>query len=182
MGDCVRFSSSGFEDCGTENIPLLLNLRPFPLWKRHGGGFASRSDGRSTGTHGVTAADDVRLAAEPGDLGTSIPCPGFVHSPSRNDNRLRGDFGSRIEFRFSWLRGVDLNHRPLGYEPNELPDCSTPQFDFNNPLGSGQTSEKPSIYAVFVVFGAGFPRVRRRSVEAKARTAARGRHFGAREM
>ena len=26
-----------------------------------------------------------------------------------------------------WLRGVDLNHRPLGYEPNELPDCSTPQ-------------------------------------------------------
>ena len=27
-----------------------------------------------------------------------------------------------------WLRGVDLNHRPLGYEPNELPDCSTPQF------------------------------------------------------
>ncbi len=27
---------------------------------------------------------------------------------------------------FGWLRGVDLNHRPLGYEPNELPDCSTP--------------------------------------------------------
>ena len=25
-----------------------------------------------------------------------------------------------------WLRGMDLNHRPLGYEPNELPDCSTP--------------------------------------------------------
>jgi hypothetical protein len=28
-----------------------------------------------------------------------------------------------------WLRGVDLNHRPLGYEPNELPDCSTPHLD-----------------------------------------------------
>ena len=25
-----------------------------------------------------------------------------------------------------WLRGRDLNPRPLGYEPNELPDCSTP--------------------------------------------------------
>ena len=27
-----------------------------------------------------------------------------------------------------WLRGVDLNHRPLGYEPNELPGCSTPHL------------------------------------------------------
>jgi hypothetical protein len=25
------------------------------------------------------------------------------------------------------LRGQDLNLRPLGYEPNELPDCSTPR-------------------------------------------------------
>ena len=39
-----------------------------------------------------------------------------------------------------WLRGVDLNHRPLGYEPNELPDCSTPQFHHNNVVGVGQTS------------------------------------------
>ena len=30
----------------------------------------------------------------------------------------------RAEF---WLRGRDLNPRPLGYEPNELPDCSTPR-------------------------------------------------------
>ena len=27
----------------------------------------------------------------------------------------------------SWLRSVDLNHRPSGYEPDELPGCSTPR-------------------------------------------------------
>src|SRR6267143_1030348 len=31
------------------------------------------------------------------------------------------------KFKRGWLRGRDLNPRPLGYEPNELPDCSTPR-------------------------------------------------------
>ncbi len=37
-----------------------------------------------------------------------------------------------------WLRGMDLNHRPLGYEPNELPDCSTPQSDSSPSRASRQ--------------------------------------------
>jgi hypothetical protein len=31
----------------------------------------------------------------------------------------------------SWLRGRDLNPRPSGYEPDELPGCSTPHFENN---------------------------------------------------
>jgi hypothetical protein len=37
-----------------------------------------------------------------------------------------------------WLRGVDLNHRPLGYEPNELPGCSTPQIKNISGVTGGQ--------------------------------------------
>ncbi len=39
-----------------------------------------------------------------------------------------------------WLRGLDLNQGPLGYEPNELPDCSTPHLDSNNRRAQGQTA------------------------------------------
>jgi hypothetical protein len=38
-----------------------------------------------------------------------------------------------------WLRGQDLNLRPLGYEPNELPGCSTPLFQYTAVRREGQS-------------------------------------------
>src|SRR5437016_6835196 len=43
-------------------------------------------------------------------------CASVTNRSQRGPGRLR-----------DWLRGRDLNPRPLGYEPNELPDCSTPR-------------------------------------------------------
>ena len=76
-------------------------------------------------THLVTA-DDVRIAQ--GSSGQGIPCPRFAQVHSKCRNGLRVCLGSRSESVKSWLRGVDLNHRPLGYESfnerifNELAD------------------------------------------------------------
>ena len=41
-----------------------------------------------------------------------------------------GDFTARCQR--NWLRGLDLNQRPSGYEPDELPGCSTPRLQYAN--------------------------------------------------
>jgi hypothetical protein len=42
-----------------------------------------------------------------------------------------------------WLRGRDLNPRPSGYEPDELPGCSTPRFENNFDIDVVQSKKYP---------------------------------------
>ena len=43
-----------------------------------------------------------------------------------------------------WLRGLDLNQRPSGYEPDELPGCSTPRHHFG--LASKASVSLPCVF------------------------------------
>ena len=47
-----------------------------------------------------------------------------------------------------WLRGLDLNQGPSGYEPDELPDCSTLQQGRGNVLSGNRP-----VNVILVLFG-----------------------------
>ena len=69
-------------------------------------------------------------------LGRTLPTF-FVHGRDTDSQTPANEKGlpaiSRKPFLFSmmkWLRGLDLNQRPPGYEPDELPGCSTPRNEY----------------------------------------------------
>ncbi len=43
----------------------------------------------------------------------------------------------------NWLRGLDLNQRPSGYEPDELPGCSTPRLHYADGDGKIKLKDNP---------------------------------------
>ena len=67
-----------------------------------------------------------------------------------NDTRIFSPLLYQLSYETTWLREKDLNQRPPGYEPDELPDCSTLEeclhaaqlgFDFVGTTLVGYTEE-----------------------------------------
>ena len=48
-----------------------------------------------------------------------------AHTPRSGTAKIKKPLLKRMAF---WLRRLDLNQRPSGYEPDELPGCSTPRY------------------------------------------------------
>jgi hypothetical protein len=61
-----------------------------------------------------------------------IPHPHVLHSVSDyNLKKVKSQYLKNSQLGVFLLRGQDLNLRPPGYGPDELPDCSTPRYNTN---------------------------------------------------
>ena len=72
----------------------------------------------------VGSAPFFDLPAGPGKRKICFPLLALAHA--KYPTGSSGAIYSCVSTRW-WLRGLDLNQRPSGYEPDELPDCSTPR-------------------------------------------------------
>ena len=71
-------------------------------------------------------------------------CP----SEARNSTAGRAQAPSGAK----WLRGWDLNPRPPGYEPDELPGCSTPRHGISCFFGTHRERIVPKICITSLVY------------------------------
>src|SRR5208283_4025178 len=75
------------------------------------------------GTFAPPLVGATRFTSENGGM-TANRLPSTTRFRSENHNQGNSHWNWLPSY--TWLRGRDLNPRPSGYEPDELPDCSTP--------------------------------------------------------
>ena len=89
--------------------------------------------------HASRSCEDLRITARPstGFHPVEVPVEATPHATKPRSVRC-------LTWASQW-RGRDLNPRPSGYEPDELPDCSTPRRSSN--VTSEAMDRQPAVLA-----------------------------------
>ncbi len=111
-------------------MPELLHPRMADVYRKKVGSLClalESADGRTGAVEAIRALIEAIVFQPDGDQ-LKITLKGDLAGmlSAARDSKRSPDTGD-LMVQISWLRGGDLNPRPLGYEPNELPDCSTPR-------------------------------------------------------
>ena len=103
------------------------------IWKKWGRDDLLRLTARTAPTVG-SPRSGPSLALAPRPSACYLLMRANAESPADSSGAIEHDHLGHY-----WLRGLDLNQRPSGYEPDELPDCSTPRYQVQpcGPGGSG---------------------------------------------
>ena len=82
-------------------------------------------------------------------LTTRIRDVGTIFGTTRPENEVSAGSvgtGTGADLHVRWWRGQDLNLRPSGYEPDELPDCSTPHQPSDHLIGCGSSLQGGTLF------------------------------------